>query len=290
MKNAIIVLNYNDSSTTVKLVDNIKNYQKLNKIIIVDNCSTDDSYEILCKNYYEKSNIDIIKTNCNKGYACGNNFGVNYAIEKYNVDYVFIANPDIFFTEDIIYEVERTFNQFSDIAILAPKVSKGYNSWVLPDYWKVLASMFLILNRVFGNKSYSSQNDIVNYVDVVAGSLFAIRADVFKSVSGFDERTFLYYEENILAYKLKQKNYKSAILGNITYDHNHATTTKKVFKSKLKLFKIGINSIKVYTDNYLKINILQRILFKFVYTIAWTERAIYDVIWRCLLFLKKDNK
>ena len=60
MNTAIIILNYNDFTTTKEMIEQIKDYKILNHIIIVDNCSTDDSYNILKKE--EKNNIEVIKT------------------------------------------------------------------------------------------------------------------------------------------------------------------------------------------------------------------------------------
>ena len=285
MKNAIVILNYNDSSTTIKLVEQIKNYKKLDRIIITDNCSSDNSYDLLYQKYNINKKIDIIRTENNNGYANGNNFGVYYAIKEYNADYVLIANPDILFSEDVIVEIENQFKRNSDIAVLAPLVSNGYNSWKLPNYSKILASMFLYLNKKFGNQVYKTQKEDINYVDVVAGSLFAIRSNVFTEINGFDNRTFLYYEENILAYKLRQKGYKSAILGNVRYDHCHAASIKKVYKSKLKLFKIISKSIKIYAYFYLNVNIFQKILMKFVYCFAYLERFLYDIYSRVIIWL-----
>lgn len=46
-KTAIVVLNFNDVETTKTYIDKIGNYSILHRIIIVDNCSTDGSYETL---------------------------------------------------------------------------------------------------------------------------------------------------------------------------------------------------------------------------------------------------
>lgn len=290
MKNAIVILNYNDWRITDKLVKNIVEYKSLNNIIIVDNFSTDNSYENLNKKYKNNRKIDIIKTTENKGYAVGNNFGIRYAIKKYNPDNIFIANPDIFFEENIIFDIEEVLKNNPKIAVVAPMVSKGYNSWKLPNYFSTLASLFLLLNKKFGNKVYSGQRkNKINYVDVVAGSLFVIKKQAFEEIGGFDEDTFLYYEENILAFKLKSLGYKSVILGNITYDHNHGTTVKKVFKSKVKVFTIIVNSIKIYDYKYLKINVFQKIIFNLFVIIAYIERIIYDIIFRFILYVRRKN-
>ena len=39
-----VILNYNDAQTTMKLTESWKNSKVIRNIIIVDNCSTDDSW------------------------------------------------------------------------------------------------------------------------------------------------------------------------------------------------------------------------------------------------------
>ena len=42
-----VILNYNDAQTTKKLAESWKDSRAIHNIIIVDNCSTDDSWEEL---------------------------------------------------------------------------------------------------------------------------------------------------------------------------------------------------------------------------------------------------
>lgn len=42
MKTGIVILNYNDSETTINLIRHIKGFFSLSKIVVVDNASTDD--------------------------------------------------------------------------------------------------------------------------------------------------------------------------------------------------------------------------------------------------------
>ena len=55
-----VILNYNDAQTTIKLTESWKNSKVIRNIIIVDNCSTDDSWEKLgeFKEEYDKGLID----------------------------------------------------------------------------------------------------------------------------------------------------------------------------------------------------------------------------------------
>ena len=60
MENCLIILNYNDANSCIKLTNKILNYPSVNKIIIVDNCSSDDSYTKLIK--LKNKKVDIVRT------------------------------------------------------------------------------------------------------------------------------------------------------------------------------------------------------------------------------------
>ena len=59
----IVIVNYNDAKTTKRLLDNVKDYQILDKIVVVDNNSTDNSLKELKK--YNKKKIEIIENKRN---------------------------------------------------------------------------------------------------------------------------------------------------------------------------------------------------------------------------------
>ena len=78
-----------------------------------------------------------------------------------------------------------------------------------------------------------------------------IDGKILEKVNYFDENTFLYYEENILAKKIKDISKKEAINNKVTIDKN----IKKINK-----YKILKTSQKYYVHNYLKANKLELLL------------------------------
>ena len=77
----VCILNYNDAETTLILVEKISNYSIIDHIVIVDNYSTDDSYDRL-KSIKNKK-VNIIQSKKNGGYGSGNNIGVKYLVDTY---------------------------------------------------------------------------------------------------------------------------------------------------------------------------------------------------------------
>lgn len=274
----MIILNYNDADTTRKLIDEIRNYATIEKIIVVDNCSLDNSFFVL--NECSSKKVEVIRLDKNRGYACGNNYGAFYAMEHYNPENIFIANPDISVNEDVIIEIVEVLESSNQYGIVSALVEKGYNVWRVPGFMGTLMSMFLIVHNVdkyFIKKRLSRQKKYAP-TGVVEGSFFAIKAEIFKHLGGFDERTFLYYEENILAHKLKKLGLKEVVLTDKTYRHLHAASIAKEYKSKAKAFRNYKKSMEIYLLEYLKIGKIRYFIFGISYKLAYIERCFYDII------------
>lgn len=62
-----VVLNYNDSKTTIELINRIGKMTSIDVIVIVDNNSTDDSFSVLKQ--YASEKIHVIQSDKNGGYG-----------------------------------------------------------------------------------------------------------------------------------------------------------------------------------------------------------------------------
>ena len=172
----IVVLNYNDWKTTLDFVISINGYSCFDKIVIVDNCSTDDSFERL---YHLKSDkIDVIKSHKNGGYGYGNNLGIEHLKDHYDAEIIFISNPDVIVSEDVIAKCITVLRMQDDSGIVAPMMKNIDYSvnpkcvWRIPTYLEYLFFPFKVF-QPFSNKIYYNienlKDDIIR-VDCIAGS------------------------------------------------------------------------------------------------------------------------
>lgn len=274
-KTDIIVLNYNDFKTTERFVRSIVKYDNINHIIIIDNASSDESVEHLRE--LENEKIDLICEHNNLGYANGNNLGAFYAIEKYNPDCLIIANPDVEFNKSFVDRVTEFSMNTQNAGMVSGKMISQANvnstqiAWKQPLFKDLILSNFLILRRVIGNKTSYLENELVGNecrVDVLPGSLFAIRADVFNEIGGFGKETFLYEEENILSYKLKKAGYVNYLLTDCNYLHAHAVSINKSIPKVGKRLDIDFHSRMIYAKKYLQLNKFQLFLLRITYQIG----------------------
>lgn len=282
----LIVLNYNDYVTTSKYIEMVKKYSVLDKIIVVDNCSTDNSYMFLKK--FESQKVDIISTGKNNGYGSGNNFGIKYAESNYKPTTLIISNPDIEVSEKSILKLCNFLTLHKEVAAVSGLIYDKTNNipdnfaWKLPQYSNLLISTFISISKLFEktfNITLKYDKNSLNYikemyVDVLSGCFFAIKDSVVKEVDYFEERTFLYNEETILAYKLKEKGYKQCILSSEKIIHYHSVSINKSLKSWRKRNKILEKSRKVYLKHYLKVSKFKIFIFTIMFNVGKYEKFI----------------
>ncbi len=239
MKNAIIILNYNDSDNTKKILKKIKNYKILDYIIVVDNKSTDDSLKKL-KNF-ENEKIKIVPALENKGYAAGNNVGIKYVLENFKVENIIISNPDIIVEEETISQLLNHLKK-KELAVIAPVVKEPSvisRGWRLPTFFSELIANIPFFRRyemsllAYKEKDYQKE---LTQVEVVKGCFFIIKKEALEAIDLFDEYTFLYYEEIIMGKKLKDKNLKTYIDNKSTVIHALSQSVDKSVK-KINKFK-----------------------------------------------------
>ena len=249
----ILVLNYNDVDTTIQFVKSVRDYSSVRYVLIVDNCSTDSSYEKLKLILSKK--VSIVRTSKNGGYGYGNNFGIRYLYDNYKSEYILLCNPDVIVTENVCKELEDFLKSNHDYAIAAPLMlnPKGeiqnHSAFKIPTKWEYILSMSIFLKKSVisfdcGNTYGKGKEDFYE-VGAVAGSLFLMDTQKMIRYGMYDENIFLFCEEVVLGIKMKKNHQKIALLPNLYFIHNHSTSISKSYKSSFKRHKLLLKS-KLY--------------------------------------------
>lgn len=264
MKINCVILNYNDADTVKNLVERIRGYESLNQIVIVDNASTDDSVSRL--RALEDQRVVVLEAAVNGGYGAGNNLGVQYSFLTGGASHVIIANPDVFFTEDCVEKMSRVFIRHKDVGVAAASMEDRdgciqRNGWPIRGFCKELLSMGPLCRRLFKRwleypEAYFQGKQAV-YVGGVHGSMLMVEKTAFLDCGGYDEGIFLYQEEAVLARRMEQAGYRTALLLNCSYRHEHSVSIKKTYRNMLERQKLRHESVMYYFKNYLHIGPLK---------------------------------
>lgn len=269
MKLNCVILNYNDGDTVSKLTEMIGGYEILEQIVVVDNASTDDSWEKLWKLQDEK--IRVIRAEKNGGYGAGNNLGVKYAVEKNGATHVLIANPDVAFSENTLLRMLKIFEKHHDVGVVTAamedvRYETMCNGWPLRSFAGELLSMGPVSRRLLGRfleyPGSRFQGRTAAYVDVVHGSMLMVAADKFLECGGYDEGIFLYQEEAVLGRRMKNCGFRTVLLLNCSYRHEHSVSISKTFESQMARQRLREKSTLYYMQNYLSVNPLQEQIAK----------------------------
>ncbi|MFH1062524.1 MAG: glycosyltransferase family 2 protein [Candidatus Omnitrophota bacterium] len=151
--------------------------------ILVDNNSRDESISFVRNNYPV---IQILENKLKKGFASTVNIGIKHALAQ-NAEYIAIFNSDI-----------KVLPQWIDVAMDIFKTRKNVG---LVGYTEILKE----------NESlyYSDQKTEVSYRKVkrLSGCLYLCPSTVFRQIGFFDEKYFMYGEDNDFFSRLIQAGY-----------------------------------------------------------------------------------
>ena len=276
-KIGMVIVNYNDYEMTGHLLNNIKEYKCLEKIVVVDNNSSDNSYEEL-KAFTSKK--VIVTKNKSRKYCSGLNVGAKTLINELGQCNIIFSNSDIIInSEDDIKSLSSQIN--SDVVVVGPTIieNKTLNrGWRLSTVNQEILFNIPLLSRYFKQKfltypekKYQAATTIV---DVVSGCFFMVDSKFLEEVNFFDEGTFLYYEEQIFAKKVKLSSKKELINNNVRIIHNHSISIDKSVK-RVKKHIILKESQRYYPRKYQHANKIQMALL-----------YITDYFYRGILYIR----
>lgn len=286
----ILILNYNNTDDIKKCIDSVCQYCMMDniKIVVVDNGSKQNVYDdvgsylyktfnnqvsfIVCGENIERLNkVTYLRLSQNVGYARGNNEGLRLLFADTDIDDILVLNSDILLTCDIIPTLLNERQKHDNVATISPllvhlnnKIDYSCARKNYSDLCLLFTFSYLFAHRccklrqrsdlLITNPQLLKESSFE--IDLPSGSCMLVAKKVFREIGGFDENTFLYYEENILYEKFKLLKYKSYVVPKISCIHVGGSTTNST-KSSLFLKKCNYNSLIYYLRTYRNINVLK---------------------------------
>lgn len=234
-KLGIVILNYINYQETICCYHSIRGkIEKQFPIVIVDNGSNNESYEILTRTISDK-NVHFVKSDINLGFARGNNLGIYYLREKCECDFILLLNSDTV-VEDKHY-IERLLDCYENgVGVIGSNVLEKKGSFTQPSivYPYFDYSLFCLVKYYckyyhihFGRKYNSKgRKGIISQI----GCAILLTPDYFQFYKGLYSKTFLYGEEQILCILLSKAGLLSKFCNNTYIRHNEAKSTSTEFQ------------------------------------------------------------
>lgn len=236
-------------------------------------------YECICK---DGSIITYVAARKNLGYAKGNNLGAKAARLLFRDKYYLFSNNDLRFPETFdIHTLIKPITDSDKAAVVGPCVLSVKGEQQSPRkkptvgiglfayYWNMLLPKGFKFDKRITDVDFGAKSGRCEWV---TGSFFIADAGKFDLVGGFDEHTFLFYEEVILAEKLQKMNYSMYYTDAVKIVHEHGETVKSAF-SIIKGIDISFTSGMYYFKKY-------RHIPKPVIMLAYCNYHIFRILFR----------
>jgi GT2 family glycosyltransferase len=276
-KVGIVVLNYLNYEDTIECVESLLdlNYDNY-EIVIVDNGSDNNSFEILKNEFKESDNIYVLNTGENLGYAKGNNQGIDYCRNNLNAEHVMVINNDTIAEDKNLLNV--LLEHKDDGIVLGPKIinleGKNQNPHtvfsfrlvfnILIGHFLKRLNLFNYINDMFNKKNEDNMERVFNPDKsnlILHGSCFFFTKKYFNNFKGLFNKTFLYGEELILYILIKKVKSKMFYIDKTYIIHKEDKSSELAFSNPNDLkSKYSMKSFKwfliLYILPYKIINIL----------------------------------
>ena len=261
----VVVLNYKSYKETLECVSSLQQQNiKYLEIVIVENGSGNESFAILDDAYKNVSNVTLIESKENLGFARGNNIGIRFAREHLKCDFIFVLNSDTILKDE--YTIAKMLDLYKENVGVISCLCYGMDenlanpSFVCKDnlYFKYFRTSvyntYMILRNICSKNEKANRalengtvvkhdvSQFCNYAYIITGCAFMLTPAFFKYYRQLYPKTFLYAEETALAWYLKKARLKTAYCETTKLLHKEAGSTKIKTDTK-KRMKMGAKSL-----------------------------------------------
>lgn len=304
---SLVVLDYMSSKRTEDFLDAIA--KKLDSIdavsfVVVDNSVNQDNALVIlnclsechqielthCKKTYrgrwKNTKIESVFCVCetNGGYASGNNLGMKVAYDVFKPEYAIVSNNDVICLDEKldINLIDEIFKSQPHIGCLGPEIVGKRGEHQSPAKYINIEDRWIrmMLAYPFGRILGMTANDRIDnptsgIVYRIMGSFMIFKTAAFVEVNGFDERTFLFAEESIIAEKLESAGYSTFYTDKIHMLHNHGETINKSYKEIARL-RMKFESEMLYYRYYVKESSAKIFLAKILFPLFSIKFSIFN--------------
>ena len=202
------ILNYNGQDHLRTFFPSlIRHSNKKNKLLLIDNASTDDSIRIVKEMSRE---VDIIRLESNLGFANG----YTATMAQVKTKYVAIINSDVEVTEGWLNPLLDILENDPSVVAVQPKVL-SYTKRSHFEYAGAAGGLLDTLGYPYcrGRVLEHIEEDLGQYKDNIevawtSGAAMVVRVDAFRQAGGFDPDFFAHMEEIDLCWRWRNAGYK----------------------------------------------------------------------------------
>lgn len=206
----VILLNWNGWQDTLACLASLERLEYPNhRLLVVDNCSTDDSVTRIRAAYPDLSLIQIDK---NLGFAGGNNVGIRHALAQ-GAEYIWLLNNDTVVESRALGAMVKAAEEDARIGAVGsvlyemqrPGEVQAWGGGKVSTWW--------------GISRYHKGRVSKKYLHYITGASIMIKSSALREVGLLDERFFMYWEDVDFGVRLRKAGWKLVVAADSHVQH-----------------------------------------------------------------------
>jgi len=273
-KLAIVVLSYNGKDLLEKFLPPIISSQtSYSQVYVVDNASTDGTYEFLQARFPE---INIIRLPVNKGFTNG----YVESLPFIDAEYYVLISSDVEVTPGWIEPIIDLMDSDASIGVCQPKI-KSYNQKTHYEYSGASGAYIDKYGYPFcrGRIFFTVEEDKGQYDDIrevfwCSGACMFIRSKVYHEIGGFDNEYYAHMEDIDLSWRVKNAGHRVMVCPQAVVYHvgGHIIS----YGSPAKVFRNYKNGLIMMIKNMPDRGFWRRLIFRIILDNVAAIRALLN--------------
>jgi N-acetylglucosaminyl-diphospho-decaprenol L-rhamnosyltransferase len=203
------------------------------QLLIVDNASTDDSVEMVHREFPQ---VRVIRNAHNVGFAPAN----NQALPECSAELVLLLNPDTVLLDQALADLIQFLRHHPNVGAVGPKLvhprvglrvlgcGNQPTLWTIFTHYSFLSSLIPSFKAFEGIHLFVGIHDRrIREVEWISGACLLARKAALIDVRGLCENWFMYAEDWDLCARLRNKGWKIIHLPSAVVEHHLSASTEQ---------------------------------------------------------------
>lgn len=218
----VIIPNWNGADMLADCLKSLEAQTEPCRIIVVENGSTDNSVELVRKQFPK---VILLEFPDNAGFAGGVNRGIKHALEQ-SAEYIALFNNDAVADKNWLKELVVEAKKYPEAGIITGKLLRTDKKYIdsTGDFYTIWGLPF----PRGRNQKDEGQYDEAEEVFGGSGGASLYRAGLFKQIGLFDENFFAYYEDVDISFRAQMAGWKVRYTPNAEAYHGVGGTSSKM--------------------------------------------------------------
>lgn len=212
----VVTVNYRSLKYTFEFAEAIGKTLD-NYLLVIVNNSPEDADKL---KKLESKNIVIINSQRNVGYSGGLNIGMEYIIQKTQIDWLLIGNNDVIITDEFI----KKLSELTDENTIYSPVIMNVKDDIVQNTGGNVGILYGGTINVNKGKNLSEIKKV--QPDFLSGCFLFFHKVVIQKVGLFDEEYESYFEDVDFSMRAMRKGVRLEIVWDWTLRHYHSMSTK----------------------------------------------------------------